>query len=638
MTRLGRNAIRRSEKEARRRNREEKRGRRVAAGVAALATVAAVGAGQVMADAPAMAATPDYESELNSALLNPTGQLGDLIADIAESNAGSALLNALRIQMCANGGTSGGADCSLSSEGIGIAVVLPDRIELVPRVAVGDDPEGLYNGIAGLLNSVPPPPKRSDYPAGLGGTGDYLAALLNWGNVNGANGVLVAVLQKIVGVDLPIQGPPETTGSARVIGYAGNQFALAFRNGNATAISFLPISLATAGASDGETAFSFALVGMAHAWNTGELPLTILGDNTPSPLGVPLDLPEIPGVKGVSCYGGLTVGYASGVGACANIVGTFDFRWNAEDNEFQFALTDPTALISDPIGVLSDVITDILGGQPFTLSKDFARLSIGGSQYDLLSGNFFRLTSDYGFDEPVEIDWLGQKVTLYPMVDTDGNGTPDKVNYLGLPQFTFGDLNTSGIVPSVKQYTFNFPFGISPASGPYVLPATPNTLSTLSTFSLNADESDTPSPSLLRTTTTTTDDTTEAEPEKVTTIAAPVDTTEDEVTTDKTADTTTTTTDNSTDNKDQSNNYVGKHRSENKGGYVGKHRSESKNDNEGSDNKGSDNKDSASTKSDNKGSSENKSDDNGSSENKGSDSSSNSNSSNSSNNGSGNES
>uniref|UniRef100_UPI003D8F73A1 hypothetical protein n=1 Tax=Gordonia sp. B7-2 TaxID=3420932 RepID=UPI003D8F73A1 len=577
MTRLGRNAIRRSEKEARRRNREEKRGRRVAAGVAALATVAAVGAGQVMADAPARADIWDTITSLKNA--DPAATFGDLLGTTVNNEATQAILDQWRVQACASGGSSGGADCT-NSTGTGLAVVLPSSLEVVPV--------GVYNTAEGLVGSLP----------------DWLKTLL--------------------GVPDALAPQPTTTGSATVIG-SGFQFALAYRDGEATAISYLPVSFATAGASDGKKAYAFALVGVAYAWNTGDLPVTVLGGT----------IATIPGVKSVGCYGGLTGGYAEGVGACANVLGTLDFRWNASNNQIQFGLTDPSAVLFDPTGAIQELLTTLLNGDQLNLadllSDDFVRLTI--SPEDLLNGSFLRVTSDYGFTGPVTVDWLGQDITIYPTTTVNGKVRP---NYIALPQITFHELDTGEIIPVLNAPKFEFPFGIS-SIGPIEIPST-TTTTTASPLSLTTTTDDTPSPSLLRTTTTTTDDTTEAEPEKVTTLAAPVDTTEDEVTTDKTADTTTTTTDNSTDNKDQSNNYVGKHRSENKGGYVGKHRSESKNDNEGSDNKGSDNKDSSSTKSDNKGSSENKSDDNGSSENKGSDSSSNSNSSNSSNNGSGNES
>ena len=301
MTRLGRNAIRRSEKEARRRNREEKRGRRVAAGVAALATVAAVGAGQIMADAPARADSStidwlvEYLGDEEGISLDPAANLGTILGEIVNSPAGQSLAQQWRIQACATGGTSSGgnADCA-SSTGTGIAVVLPGSLEVVPV--------SVYSGAQSVVNS----------------------AFVQW------------LLDDVLGIVFVVPAAPTTEGSATVIG-SGFQFALAYRNGEATAISYLPLSLATAGASDGKKAYSFALIGMANAWNTEDLPITVLGLDT----GL-----DIPGIKHVSCYGGVTGAYAEGVGACANVLGTLDFRWDGINRGCQMVCVSPV-LISE---------------------------------------------------------------------------------------------------------------------------------------------------------------------------------------------------------------------------------------------------------------------------------------------------
>ncbi|WP_307814795.1 MULTISPECIES: hypothetical protein [Gordonia] len=185
---------------------------------------------------------------------------------------------------------------------------------------------------------------------------------------------------------------------------------------------------------------------------------------------------QIPGVKGVGCYGGLTAAHAEGVGACANVAGTFDFRWKETNGEIQFGLTDPTALLADPGGVLggvggevlSGLVSALLGGEDidfdsewFALSKDFARLSIGGD-YDLFSGNFLRLTSDYGFTAPITVDWLGSTVTFRPLVEVNGELRP---NRLGLPVIEFGQLDTGELVPVIRIPSYEFPFGL-PATEP----------------------------------------------------------------------------------------------------------------------------------------------------------------------------
>lgn len=397
-----------------------------------MATVAAIGAGQVAEPAVAEAAViPPAIGELDDWLngFDSGNPLGGLISEIG-NGALADIAEQWRIQSCMSGGVRDGADCSQSSTelgGIGLAVVLPDRIEVVP-VAIYDPVKQVFDTVSGSV------------------LGDTL---------------------RFLGIDLPptMTDAPATEGSATVAGN-GFQFALAYRGGDATATSYLPLSIATAGASDGRTARSFALIGMAHAWNTGPLDVTVLGET----------ITTIPGVKGVGCYGGLTGAHADGVGACANVLGSVDFRWQQPNGELQFALTDPTALIADPGGVLGGLGADVLegllagvlsgsgidfDGDWMSLSKDFARLSIGGD-YDLFSGNFLRLTSDYGFTAPITVDWLGSTVTFRPLVEVNGELRP---NRLGLPVIEFGQLDTGELVPVIRIPSYEFPFGL-PATDP----------------------------------------------------------------------------------------------------------------------------------------------------------------------------
>lgn len=511
MTRLGRNAIRHAEKDARRRNRQEKRGRKVAASVAALATVAAVGAGQAMSHAPAQADVWDSIEILKDA--NPATVLGQVLGPSINNEATQAALEEWRIAACATGGQSGGADCT-GSTGTGLAVVLPGSLELIPVT--------VYGTAEGLVATLP----------------QWLKDLLHISN---------------------IPAGPTTTGSATVIG-SGFQFALAYRGGEATAISYLPVSLATAGASDGRKAYAFALIGMANAWTTDELPVTVLGS----------EIASIPGIRSVSCYGGLTGAYAEGVGACANVLGTLDFRWDATDNQIQFGLTDPSAVLFDPAGVFVNVITQLLNGEPLSLSKDFARLTI--SPEELLNGDFLRLTSSYGLTDPITIDWLGQKLTLYPETTVNGATSP---NYLGLPQITFSTLDTGEIIPVLKLPKSTFPFGI-PSVGPYVIPSTATTTTTVNALSATTSETD--SPSLLRGTSNT-DKVAESVTNTTETTGTP------EVTPETpTPEPTITNTDTSTsdsDSTDQTEGYVGRHRADNKhdgSGYRGRHRAHESDD------------------------------------------------------------
>ena len=252
-------------------------------------------------------------------------------------------------------------------------------------------------------------------------------------------------------------------GSAVVKG-SGYEFALAGREGKATAIAYLPVSLATAGATDGRTAWSFAVLGMANAWTTDATDVTAWHDGP--------RLTSVPGVKSVGCYGGLTAGYAEGVGACSNVLGTFDFRYSELDEtkhnltipEVQFALTDPTAVLSDPAGVFADVISDLLQGRTPTLSKDFTRLTVGGDRTDAYGlPVLLTLTSDYGTQAPIVVHWLGSSVTFNPTVTVNGKVKP---NHLGLPVITLGDVDTAQLLPTVDIPEIAFPFGV-PSVGPF---------------------------------------------------------------------------------------------------------------------------------------------------------------------------
>lgn len=398
--------VRRSRKEDRRRKRKTA-AQRAAVGVMAAATVAAVGAGTAVTPATAQAGIVD---DINA--INPATNLGKIIGDIVNNPASQAVLDQWRIQGCATGGTSGGADCS-GSTGTGIAIVLPGTVDVVPQI--------LYIPAQGL------------------------AGAFSW----------------LTGLSIP--DPAQPFGSAKVIG-SGFQFAMASTGGKATAISYLPVSLATAGASDGRTAVSFALIGMANAWTTDDIPVTILGADT----GL-----EIPGIKSVSCYGGLTGAYAEGVGGCVNIAGTIDGRLDLQQNipELQLGLTDPTAILFDPAGVFGQVITQLLDGKMPVLGKDFVRLGLGGDRTDANGlPVLMTLTSDYGFQDPITVSWLGSTITFLPEVAVNGK---DKPNYLGLPVITVGALDTGEIIPVVSIPQFTFPFGIPPI-GP---DATPTPLS-----------------------------------------------------------------------------------------------------------------------------------------------------------------
>ncbi|GAA3699062.1 hypothetical protein [Gordonia hankookensis] len=502
MTDLGRKAIRRSRKQERRRNRRHPRQHRVAAGVVALATVAAVGAGSAMGPGQAQAVGVD---EIISGVVSDVlggssglGQLGDLKDGLMEvvNGGGADIAGQWRIQLCGSGGVNGGADCSGSS-GVGLAIVAPGRIELVPASAWGAASR-IYNFFDAVDNALP--------------TG----------------------LQTVP----TLRSPEDPVGNATIVG-SGFQFAFASTGGEATAISYLPVSLATAGASDGRKAYAFAIVGMANAWTTTD-------DITTSLVGLPLPI-TLPGTTHISCFGGLTGAYAEGVGACANILGTFDFRWTAPDGEVQFALTDPTGVLFDPATVLGSVITAVItdisgdGNLPITLAKDFGRLSFGG-EYDLFSGNFVRFTSDYGSQGATTIEWLGQKLTLNPVVTVNGQERP---NHLGVPLLELGDLDTDEVVPVVSAPEVALPFGLPSPSGDRVSTSV-QAAATPAEFAPPVSESSTGTSASV-----TTGDT-----EAVVDSSAPESSTPESSTTGSSGAGT------RTDNADPATSYVGRHRAD----------------------------------------------------------------------------
>ncbi|WP_440714233.1 hypothetical protein [Gordonia sp. FQ] len=242
--------------------------------------------------------------------------------------------------------------------------------------------------------------------------------------------------------DLFSKGADTPSGSAKVIG-SGFQFALAQTGGNATAISYLPLSLATAGASGGRTAVSLAVIGMANAWTTDATPIKVL-DQT---------VITVPGIKSVSCFGMLTAAYAEDAGACVNVLGTFDGKLNLTKSlpELQLGLTNPVGAFMNPQDVLTEFIGNVFSGNEFNpatlFTDDIARLSIGGD-------NLLALTSDYGLQPisntsgAIALSWLGGTIYLMPAVTVNGKTA---ANALGLPKFDLdglGDMNK--IVPTLR--------------------------------------------------------------------------------------------------------------------------------------------------------------------------------------------
>ncbi|MFZ2512313.1 MAG: hypothetical protein WAW85_14635 [Gordonia sp. (in: high G+C Gram-positive bacteria)] len=345
---------------------------------------------------------------------NPANFLGKIVGGAVNNGVSQEIANQWRIEICGSSKkmTSDDgkaiADC-VKSTGTGIAMVVPGSIELTPKAVY--DP--LQKGSMSLND------------------------LLKWLGLGG--------FPTLKGADTPF-------GAATVIG-DGFQFALAQTGGKATAISYLPLSLATAGASGGRTAISFAVIGMANAWTTDNTPIKVL-DST---------IITLPGIKSVSCFGMLTAAYAEDAGACVNVLGTFDSKLDLTKKlpELQFALTNPVGAFMNPQDVFTEFIGQVFGSQGFNpatlFTDDIARLSLGGD-------NLLSVTSDYGLQQiggaakgAIALNWMGATVYLLPPAAVNGKKS---ANLFGLPQFNFNNVglsDLSNIIPSVKTGQFKTP-------------------------------------------------------------------------------------------------------------------------------------------------------------------------------------
>ncbi|QKT08319.1 hypothetical protein HUN08_14750 [Gordonia sp. X0973] len=409
-----------------------RRGIKMRGAIAGVAAVSALTLGGGLIAPPQQAHAAGLDDVTN--WLNGKGGLdGDpyhQVLDAIVNKAGAKLASEWRTELCASGATAtngqgGTADCSQST-GTGIAVVLPSHIEGVP--------DTVWNNTIDKINND--------------------NTLFGWLGVN------KLIRQIITDLGGSTAQPPIAQGTAKVIG-DGFQFALASTGGKATAISYLPFSVATAGASGGRTSFAIAVIGMANAWNTDSVPIKIVGIDT----GL-----AIPGVKRLDCLGAVTAAYAEGVGGCANILGTLDGRvlTGGKIPEVQAAVTNPFALLeilSDPSSVLTKLVTGILNGSSLQdlLTADIGRLTIGGDRNGAkILGqqlpNLVAFTSDYGLINPITVSWLGQNLTIFPRTgEINHKSTP---NYLALPQLS-GTFDPSQLMPGVTGLSLdNLNFGL----------------------------------------------------------------------------------------------------------------------------------------------------------------------------------
>ncbi|MFT3900938.1 MAG: hypothetical protein QM728_11940 [Gordonia sp. (in: high G+C Gram-positive bacteria)] len=213
-----------------------------------------------------------------------------------------------------------------------------------------------------------------------------------------------------------------------------------FGDSNSTAI--LPLSFAVSAAPKGQSATAFAMIGLAMA--TGDLDIA--------------SILKAPGQ--LVCLGGLTIATSSNDGACANALGVLSGDYNPNDKSVSVGLINPLGVIeviSDPTGTLLDMLKNVGDGDSRTiqklLTKDFARLglSVGGRTGSYGLPNLVAVTSDYFFQKPITIDWLGQKVTIFPQPTLTGTTkaatTP---NYVALPNVQLSSLDTSKFLPAIS--------------------------------------------------------------------------------------------------------------------------------------------------------------------------------------------
>lgn len=222
--------------------------------------------------------------------------------------------------------------------------------------------------------------------------------------------------------------------------------------GDGTAIAIFPGSFAgTSAFKKGDSAFALAIFGLAAATTPDHLTGAFGNDGN------------------ADCFGVFTIANSSTAGTCANIAGTFDFRYDKPGQDVQFALTNPLAIITDGPD-FGKILTELIinGDINSALTEDVARLSFSTD----LSNPGVKLTSDYGFnkilvkegnvlspskylDGAILINWMGSEILLFPVTTVNGTKT---VNYLGLPQVKFGaPAGIADVLPGVTIGSFKLP-------------------------------------------------------------------------------------------------------------------------------------------------------------------------------------
>ncbi|MGO1992380.1 MAG: hypothetical protein ACTH2Y_11195 [Corynebacterium sp.] len=280
--------------------------------------------------------------------------------------------------------------------------------------------------------------------------------------------------------------------------------------------------IALAAADEERSSIAYTRLGFASAMNmdTDEIGLTwfgraldfdrlredgiadFAGEDVEDMLDTVDDL-EVPALKEVSCFGLNSRATAEGLGKCTNILGTVDTYQDLRDPEVgehrqsQVGLTDVTSLVlgndallkqltgeTEDTPFLDDLMHNVTSEDDrLKFAKDFVRLTsdtytdevetpvLDDDGNPVLDDNgepvtemttrttsAAWLTSDYGFRDPITVEWLGQRVVFFPAVEVNGDERP---NYLSLPEIeAVADDADAGLLPKVSLVTWDNAFGL----------------------------------------------------------------------------------------------------------------------------------------------------------------------------------
>ncbi|MGP5929982.1 hypothetical protein [Corynebacterium glyciniphilum] len=280
--------------------------------------------------------------------------------------------------------------------------------------------------------------------------------------------------------------------------------------------------IALAAADEDRSSISYTRLGFASAMNmdTNEIGLTwfggaldfdrlradgivgFAGEEVEDMINTVDDL-DVPALKEVSCFGLNSYATAEGLGKCSNILGTIDTYQDLRDPEpgehrqNQVGITDVTSLVlgndallkqftgdAESTPFLDDLMHNVTSEDDrLKFAKDFVRLTsdtytdeVETPQLDddgnpVLDENgdpvmetttrtttAALLTSDYGFRDPITVEWLGQRVVFFPAAEVNGDERP---NYLKLPEIeSTAAAADAGLLPKVSLVTWDNAFGL----------------------------------------------------------------------------------------------------------------------------------------------------------------------------------